>query len=526
MRHHWMSRIVWVGIIVLAWTAPLTAQGGISVSPAQINIAAVRGQVAARTLLLRTSESLTGLQVVSLDLVGAQGDEVLPAGVVGVDLPAASLAAGDLLTIPVSFDLQQVPCGAFTGELLLSYEGGSLSVPVSVTVKERPWLPLGALVVGVALGIGVSNYRARGRPRDEILVQLGQIRTQMKVDKALEDLGRPFFDRVEAELVDVEAALEGQRWEVAREAAARAEQVWLTWRRSRPDWLEQLKYHRALSEKLAGISAQALYLQEVQQAARDALRGIPDMLPTPQEFRGKLEQLTGQVNRFEALEARLTALERVGEGQGVSQAAVLRRKLYALNPDDESAITQLDAEIEASFVHIRQSALQTQIAKLEKMSADLPEAEQADWLVRAAEFKQALAALTPGDEGGYLALQNAVTAALDAMRPNPNASFAIPKDVSETLPLLAGLPSIQMQVLPAKIVDARRRLRWFTWLTYAVAVISLALAGFMELYAARPDFGANGVGDYFTLLAWGFGAEATRSAVADMVQSWGVMGSK
>jgi hypothetical protein len=41
-----------------------------------------------------------------------------------------------------------------------------------VTLNERPWLPLGALVVCVARGIGVSNYRARGRPRDEILVQL------------------------------------------------------------------------------------------------------------------------------------------------------------------------------------------------------------------------------------------------------------------------------------------------------------------------------------------------------------------
>jgi hypothetical protein len=43
------------------------------------------------------------------------------------------------------------------------------------------------------------------------------------------------------------------------------------------------------------------------------------------------------------------------------------------------------------------------------MSADLPEAETSRLLVRAAEFKQALAALTPGDEGGTWLLQNAVT---------------------------------------------------------------------------------------------------------------------
>ncbi|HNT77199.1 MAG TPA: hypothetical protein PKH77_19480 [Anaerolineae bacterium] len=524
MRLKWLTRIVLVGIIALAWSGPLIAQSGVTISPAQISIAAVRGQLVARTLLLRTSEPLVGLRVVSLDLVGAKGDEVLPAEVIGVDLPTVNIAAGDLVTIPVNFDLQQAPCGAFTGELLLSYEGGSLAVPVSVAVKDLPWLPLGALVVGVALGIGVSNYRARGRPRDEILVQLGQIRTQMKVDKDLEGLGRPFFERVEAELVDVEVALEGQRWEVARQAAGRAEQVWLTWRRSRPDWLEQLKYYQALSEKLAAMSAPSFYLQEVRQAARDALRTIPDMLD-PQEFRKKLELLTAQINRFEALEMRLTALAQVGEGKGAAPAAILRRKLYALDPDEESAYTQLAAEIEASFTHARKLALQTQIVKMEKMGADLSETEQADWSAKVAEFKQALAELTPEDEGGYLALQSAVAAAIDAIRPNPNESFTA-KGPQEMPPLLAGLPAIQVKPTAAKIVDARRRLRWFTWLTYSVAVVSLALAGFMELYAARPDFGANGIGDYFTLLAWGFGAEATRSAVADMVQGWGVTGSK
>lgn len=519
MQHHWIGGIIGVALIALAWATPLTAQSGVTLSPAQITIAAVRGQAPSRTLLLRTSERLTNLQVVSLDLVGANGDVVLPAGVITVDLPAAAIAAGDLLTIPMHFDLRQVPCGAFTGELLLSYAGGSLTVPVSVAVKEPPWAPLGALVVGVALGIGVSTYRARGRPRDEILVQLGQIRTQMKVDKDLAELGRPFSERLEAELVDVEAALEGQRWEAARQATGRAEQVWLTWRRSRPDWLEQLKYHQTLCEKLAGMEAQAFYLQEVRQAARDTLRAAPDM-STPEPFRVQLAQLTDQINHFEALEIRLKELP-------PAQAGVLRQKLSALNPTDGAAYTQLAAEIETSLMRTRQATLKATIAQIEKLCADLPEEKQTERLAQVATFKQDLAALTPGDESSYLTLQSAVTALLEEMQPaTPNMeSFGV-KGFEETATLLAGLPGIQIQTSLVKIEDARRRLRWFTWLTYGVAVISLALAGFMELYAARPDFGASGIGDYFTLLAWGFGAEATRSAVADMVQGWGITGSK
>ncbi len=88
--------------------------------------------------------------------------------------------------------------------------------------------------------------------------------------------------------------------------------------------------------------------------------------------------------------------------------------------------------------------------------------------------------------------------------------------------LLAGLPNVRSQSYKELGEDAGKRLRWFTWLTYGVAVLFLALSGFVELYAARADFGARGVGDYFMLLAWGFGAEATRAAVADMVQGWGI----
>lgn len=36
--------------------------------------------------------------------------------------------------------------------------------------------------------------------------------------------------------------------------------------------------------------------------------------------------------------------------------------------------------------------------------------------------------------------------------------------------------------------------------------------------------GANAWGDYFALLVWGFGAEATRAAVTGMVRNWGLPG--
>ncbi|MDF5726662.1 MAG: hypothetical protein PUP92_01145 [Rhizonema sp. PD38] len=67
---------------------------------------------------------------------------------------------------------------------------------------------------------------------------------------------------------------------------------------------------------------------------------------------------------------------------------------------------------------------------------------------------------------------------------------------------------------------------WFNWLSYAIAVSLLAGAGFGQLYATQPMFGANGWSDYFTLLAWGFGAEATRDAITKVVRDWKLPGFK
>ena len=46
-------------------------------------------------------------------------------------------------------------------------------------------------------------------------------------------------------------------------------------------------------------------------------------------------------------------------------------------------------------------------------------------------------------------------------------------------------------------MSAGARLRVFTLITYAVAVILLTLAGYVELYVTRNDFGSNNIADYF-----------------------------
>lgn len=520
----WIAAVV-LGLALIAfWRLPLVAQeGGITISPVQISLLATQGEASTRIVLLQAAAPVKGLSIVPLDLVSADGKTVLPARAIHVDLPVTTIAAQGSLTVPVRFDLRNVPSGHFAGELLIGYDGGSQSLPVNVAVKDLPWWALGALVAGVALGIGVSVYRAQGRPRDEILVQLGQIQTQTRVDKDLGELGQPFLKRLEAELVDVEVALSGQRWDEARKNLTEAETIWTNWRRDRPDWLEQLRYYKKLAGNLEG-EENVFYINEVRTAANSAYERIPD-LGTPGKFRELLSPLVNNLNDFRLLDAQLGNL--VSSGQS-APAEALRARLHMLKPTNQDEYRQLTTETEALKVQAQQAEVRQKMAGLEDKYAQLPEPESERWLPQMQSFRERIASVEGAEASAHAMLSGELTQAMEQvsglLSERGMMSYS-PKGILDTamaqLALLGDAPQPHVQSLGKDVVKAKFRLKWFTWLTYGVAVVFLALSGFVELYSARPDFGASGIADYFTLLAWGFGAEATRSAVADMVQGWG-----
>ena len=464
-------RVLLLAALALALlAATVVAQAGITATPSQLAVAGMRGAVETRTLLLRTTDPITGLQAIPLDLARADGNAVLPASAVQATLPADEIAAGGYLTVPVTIDLRGAPSGEFSGELLLSYHGGALTVPVSVTVKD-PWpLPLVVLFAGVGLGVVVSAYRGRGRPRDEVLVRVGQLRAQMRSDA---DLAQPFKARIKAHLVDVEAALQAEKWQDAQTAVGQAEAVWVKWRKGRDDWLVQLAYHAKLARRLDD-EADVPYVQAVRRELEDALRDAPD-LEGPDKLRERLDGLAQQVNRYARLQARLDEFNdlrnRLPAGQAESwrlQAQTFQRRLQDLEPGDEAAHQTLQGEIEMA------------IAELDQLVAQRGEPEMVAKGVR---------------------------------------------DLGATVfRLLAPAPSARPLTVEEQAPGARTRLRLFTLASYTIAVALLAGAGFGELYAANAAFGANAWGDYFALLAWGFGAEATRAAVAQMVRGWGMPG--
>lgn len=521
-------------LVGLLLASPLAAQESISINPTALTVTGTRGEMLSRTLLIRPDTALTGVQIIALDLIDAETGLTLPAAAIHVSAGPTNVAAGALLSVEVQFDLSQVAAGRYGGDILLSYAGGSRAVPVTVSAKDQPWFPLVALVAGVALGVGVSTYRSRGRPRDEVMVRLGQIRTQMKVDEELSDLGLPFTRRIEAALADVEVALEGQQWDQAREAIEGANAVWMRWRRGRPDWIEQLKAYAHLVERLKALSAGSYYIAELLQAAEDIHRGIPD-LDEPQTFREALEPLMKKTNTYLELQARLDMLDHAGP-RGSVQSEVLERQLQRLSPMEDASTEQIEAlreQIETALLKLRKSQLLNLVSELERHQPDGAGEVTAD-------LRERIDALAPGADNAYFELHTDLSGALQrAMQPTTEdvhleSAFATPLGMGQAdMPkgaaaafgaqLMATLPGVRVRSLEQAAVAAGQRLRWFMWLTYFITVVLLALAGFVELYSTRANFGSNGLGDYFALLAWGFGAEATRSAIADMVQSWGIV---
>ena len=91
--------------------------------------------------------------------------------------------------------------------------------------------------------------------------------------------------------------------------------------------------------------------------------------------------------------------------------------------------------------------------------------------------------------------------------------------------LLAWLSNLHMPTLAELGRDKGPRLRLaaFAWGSVILALFLLVLVGFNELYAKNATFGAVWLTDYLGLLAWGFGAEATRASVTSLVQGWGLM---
>jgi hypothetical protein len=213
-----------------------------------------------------------------------------------------------------------------------------------------------------------------------------------------------------------------------------------------------------------------------------------------------LDGLVQKINRYLQLQAGLQQLNNLHHRLSTSEAETWPRKIQnltwrldKLDPDAEDDYLTLEDEVSAAIDEL--TALASQRGGPEAKGVTTGAAAPHLLLPAPGRGRQVGPSTPPAEEQGCLT-------SLFSFRSSPLHPPTATEQASR----------------------ARTRLRTFTLTSYVIAVTLLAGAGFSELYIANTTFGANAWADYFALLAWGFGAEATRAAIAQMVRNWGLPG--
>ena len=488
-----------------AAAGPCQAAAAIELRPEQLTIHAERGDTVTRTIQLRLNEDVVNLRAQPMELLSERHDSAVPASMIKVT-PEATDAA-ELPPRTVSFTLQVslrgVAAGEYNGALPFTYQGGELKLPLKISVRHSFWLPLLVLLGGVLSGMGLSAYRARGRPRDQVLVRLGLVRAFMQRDRALNEgipraasddgsepgplpagepphpgpvsgrlIPNPFRARIYTTLLDVEMGLSSERWEEARTRMEQADALLRKWIAGRLGWIYQIAYLGRLEESLTLRARSSRYLQAVRSLSSDLISGAPT-LESPQALREASQKLTEHLSGYQQLDAKLQALEGLR--------------------------SQLPPDLVTSFT-LRVTDLRTRLEDLRPEASADPELG-ADINRAIEEFTDKLKQAPPADPAGH-------------------GVRALELQV-HTAPSVEPVPDGHLEWLGQAAV-ARDRLRFFVIGSYAIALGLLAGSGFNEVYAKNLTFGADLWVDYLALVLWGFGAEATRDSVASTLRSLGI----
>ena len=463
------------GIIlpVLCFLSPTVANAQVetTIQPTQITIAGNRiEKQPSRQIFVQTNSPIQDLQVLALDLNSRDGITIFPASGIISNKSNWQTIRSNQIIVPVEFNLSQAPSsGEYLGNLRLTYTGGELTLPITLQIKDW-WLPpLLVLFLGTGLGILVSVYRAQGRPRDEVLVRIGQLQTQMQEDIEFVKI-TAFKQYIEGCLIEVKMDLQTEKWEQAIAILEQAENIWKRWVKGRSDWLQQFDYCQQIRQQLEDKNPNDLEVKAILRNLEATINDAPE-LETPEQFRERLEKIYQQMNQL--------VLENQKQDLKALIAEIPLDKRNSILPQFQQLEAKIAAESPANFTQFK----------------DLT-AELNDLKVQVEQFDD-----------------------------QPSSRSGISKNLLGSGGI-SSPPQTRSTISTPETTKAGVRLKLFTGTSYAIAVIFLAGTGFSQLYIDNLTFGANPWKDYFALMAWGFGAEATRDAITKVVQSWNLPGLK
>ncbi len=452
-------------------------QGAVVVTPSPLNVVTAWGcpwwQGCSQTLqlTLQASTPVNSMSLLIEDLRRSDNAALLPSSQVALQLAARELKPGQIVTMTVGIQLDNLPAGEYTGNLLLSHSGGIERLPVTVRVRDWYLPPLILLIGTLLLGMAFKHYRDKMAPRDDLVVQVGYL---MQLRDSDDELPKQFKEALTTQIEDARVALSFNKLSTAQSAIATAQTIWSRWSRSRTAWLE---LERKCGELIAALDEEprvdvgSKLRSSLEEELRNCRRDMP-LQDDPETIRKRLEAVLTLLTLYREVVERINALYPT-----VAQIA-----------DEETRKTW-----QATLTQQRNKLLQMTLSDLIAME-DLMRSVDAD-----EQNIQAEVARTAGVQpiGSILA----------------SRSSAIP---TKPLPLFGSL-AISLPGGDQQLQLAQWRRMIFNISSIIITAVGLLPLGFTQLYVDKPTFGMNPWLDYPALIFWALGIEATREGVLGLV---------
>lgn len=509
---------IYSGTLTIRWEEPSPAQIELDLrvearstpslevqDPQQLTVSGRYTRKIRRHILLRerSGGSITGLQVLPQDLIKSGTNFVLPANKIQANLERQTVGAGELITATLRLDLSLVPAGEYSGRLVIKGDPDVfLTIPMTVKVADDWGGPFFAVILGVALGLWLTTYTAKGKVRDEYVVRLNDVRDALRNDGALADLERVlapeaqkvswhrnpqhgFSQSIGRLEVEIDAAIRSADWTLAEEKLKAASDLLVKWRGNRSNWISQIQYLREVIfgriYSLEDIKSEREKTPvPIQRLIRKTERAIEsaDTVDSPAAVSDEADEIMRLLERYLSIYNRISEfddrLEVVTPGTGKETA---QKDLYSLKQDFESLPIDNPGEVAAFDPKLNQ-------------------------------FEQKLSSLEPATESATRGVaQPKAAKKMRALHLDPASPAILPPDAYD----------------PASAVE---RLRRYWFVAYFLAGFLLAMVGLATIYLANDTFGSNWLSDYLTLFIFGLGAETSVASSTEFITRLGIQYKK
>jgi len=420
----------------------------------------------------------------SVALAASDGRLPMPANNIRAGA-GSSLAVkdGDFVDLPSDISVSGVHSAHYTGKLYLNaiskrvvdpnnttISPVSVEVPVDISIKDYWLWPLIAIITSTIFSYGFAWYRAQLQPRDEITTASGDLQYEMDRNPYLsghKPIGETFRDRIESSLGLVRSSLRRADLDEARAALKRAQDVWERWDGQQNLWAKQLQNLQSLRWQIQANDgfADSSFLESLVRVLNSQEEGAPDLADA--------RTLEATVNSY------------IEYFNTTTRIVVLRNVVSHISNADKHSEYQEKAESLARRLNV-----------LDVQSTNF-----------ASEYASLKTELNNTISDAKTLVESPSSNALLSAASDAPSVFQEPKDPKEAFSI-------------KDVAGARRRLRFYSILVHASVVFMLISLGFYNQYIQNATFGSQPFRDYFTLIAWGFGAETlSRGAITSAILS-------